>query len=460
MLRPTRPRAALASTLLVGATLLAACTSNPPPDRRIVSLEVAAELDDIGTRNRKRLDAITFDSLDTLERDEADRRVKARSTLVDRFDRASASDRPVVALIDLWWNAAMLRDSARDGELRKVFGVDADGLERTAEETYDKIETLASRYLTQSQLVEMRDKIELAARDQEILQEELAASIATDRPDSPAAATSDGNLFTNLLSLPLSPFTAARSVETGVAEVVVQAQEFNRQFSRLPEQSRIQAERLLREFDRSPLSRATVENMNAIGEASRSLAATAEAMPTRLREEATALLEASETSQRTLAATVADARATAEEVNAAISNLGDQTAALDGTIREAADAAASWERTADAVERVLAAVERIQGPPQSPDMPPSESSFSFEQLDESAERLETAAVEIQGVLDRVIVLIDENSTERVEGLADHTIQEATASGARLVDAIFWRSLAVVGLAGAGLVAFGLVRRRN
>ena len=62
------------------------------------------------------------------------------------------------------------------------------------------------------------------------------------------------------------------------------------------------------------------------------------------------------------------------------------------------------------------------------------------------------------MLDRVLTIIDDPSTERIEGLADRTIQDATASGLTLVDAIFWRSLAVVGVAAAGLVAFGLVRR--
>ncbi|MGA0418827.1 MAG: hypothetical protein ACO3P9_02255 [Phycisphaerales bacterium] len=454
--------ALLRITALLLATTFAAC-SNTPPDRRALSLEVASSLDDINAGHRRQLDAATLASIETLERDAAEARLDARATLVDRFDRAAAAPRPVVALIDLWWNAAMLRDSAREGQLREVFGSDADQLQRTAEGTYDKIEELASRYLTQAQLAEMRDKIDLAAENQEILDKTLATSIAT--ASSEPGRSDQGNLFTNLISLPLSPFTAARSVETGVAEVVVQAQEFNRQFSRLPEQSRRQAQRLLDDFYLSPLSRATVENMNAIGEASRALAASAEAMPTRLREEAAVLLEASSTSQERIATTVAEARATAadaratvEEVNAAISNLGEQTASLDGTIREATAAGASWERTADAVERVLAAVERIQGPPPPPDAPPTESSFSFEQIEDSAVRLEAAAVEIQGVLDRVIAILDEGSTRRVETLADRTLKEATASGAELVDAIFWRSLAVVGLAGASLVAFAAVRR--
>ena len=120
--------------------------------------------------------------------------------------------------------------------------------------------------------------------------------------------------------------------------------------------------------------------------------------------------------------------------------------------------AARRRRRRPTLERVLAAVERIQGPPPPPDAPPTESSFSFEQIEDSAVRLEAAAVEIQGVLDRVITILEEGSTRRVETLADRTLKEATASGAELVDAIFWRSLAVVGLAGASLVAFAAVRR--
>ena len=154
--------ALLRITALLLATTFAACSSTPP-DRRALSLEVASSLDDINAGHRRQLDAATLASIETLERDAAEARLDARATLVDRFDRAAAAPRPVVALIDLWWNAAMLRDSAREGQLREVFGSDADQLQRTAEGTYDKIEELASRYLTQAQLAEMRDKIDLHA---------------------------------------------------------------------------------------------------------------------------------------------------------------------------------------------------------------------------------------------------------------------------------------------------------
>ncbi|MGA1400250.1 MAG: hypothetical protein ACO38P_07680, partial [Phycisphaerales bacterium] len=127
-------------------------------------------------------------------------------------------------------------------------------------------------------------------------------------------------------------------------------------------------------------------------------------------------------------------------------------------IEKAGGTAAAWEKTVVAVQGVLDAVERIQGPPPPPGSEPSEPSFSFAQLDESALRLQQASIELQGVLDRVITILDDSNTTTIEGLADRAIEDARNSGLVLVDAIFWRAFAVVGLAVAGLVAFGFVRR--
>jgi hypothetical protein len=448
--------------LLVVLAWLAACAS-APPGPTAEQAEMAAAFDDdldrFGLAARDLVDASTLANLEGVDDTSAEKRLAARRTMVDRLNRSTASGNSMVSLVDLWWSAEMLLQSAQSGQIKVLFGDEAPGIESSASQMSSQIEAMARRYLPSDKVDQIKTKVIDAAKQEELLTTQIE-SVATGRVAAGARPRSGdaGNGIVNMLALPLSPFTAAKSVETGVAEVVVQAQDFNRQFQRLPEQTRIQAERLLQEFYLSPLSRATVENLNAVGAASSSLAKTAQALPQRLREQASILLDESRATQETLAKTVADARATAAEVNATVTNLGTQRAGLEAAIEKARGTAAAWEKTVVAVQGVLDTVERIQGPPPPPGSEPSEPSFSFEQLDESAARLQQAAVELQGVLDRVLTIIDDPSTERIEGLADRTIQDATASGLTLVDAIFWRSLAVVGVAAAGLVAFGLVRR--
>ncbi len=459
-----RRTASLLQALLLPIPLaLAACASTSPPrpspEAAAQASEFDEDLDRFGLVARDLLDASTLANLDGLDGKSAEQRLAARRTVVERLNRSSGSGNSIVSLIDLWWSAEMLLESSRNGQIREIFGAEAPGIEDAATRMTSQIEQMARRYLPGDKVDQIKTKVVDAARQEELLTTKIE-SVATGKTSSGRRSQSGDptNGIIGVLSLPLSPFTAAKSVETGVSEVVGQAEEFNRQFQRLPEQTRIQAERLLQEFYLSPLARATVENLNAVGAASTSLAKTAESLPAQLREQAAELLEQSRQSQQVLSETVANARATASEVNAAITNLGEQRTGLEAAIEKAGGTAAAWEKTIVAVQGVLDTVERIQGPPPPPGSEPSEPSFSFEQLDESAVKLQQASIELQGVLDRVITILDDPSTARIEGLADRTIEDATASGLTLVDAIFWRSLAVVGLAVAGLVAFGIVRR--
>ncbi|MFM1889953.1 MAG: hypothetical protein RLZZ565_710 [Planctomycetota bacterium] len=448
--------------LLIASLVSWSCASPPPRPSADDAAQAAAfdeDLDRFGLAARDLIDAATLANLEGLDDKSAEKRLAARRTVVDRLNRSSGSGNSMVSLIDLWWSAEMLLQSSRNGQIKDLFGSEAPGIEEAATRMSDQVEQMARRYLPSDKVDQIKVKVVDAAKQEELLTTQIE-SVATGRVAAGARGRNGdpANGIVNMLALPLSPFTAAKSVETGVAEVVVQAQDFNRQFQRLPEQTRIQAERLLQEFYLSPIARATVENLNAVGAASTSLAKTAEALPVQLRQQASQLLEESRQSQQVLSETVANARATASEVNAAITNLGEQRTGLEAAIEKAGGTAAAWEKTVVAVQGVLDTVERIQGPPPPPGSEPSEPSFSFEQLDESAVKLQQASIELQGVLDRVITILDDPSTARIEGLADRTIEDATASGLTLVDAIFWRSLAVVGLAVAGLVAFGIVRR--
>lgn len=445
---------------------LLACSSpprQPSPEERQAASEFEEELDRFGLVARSLIDAATLANLEGTDRKEAESRLTARRSVVNRLDRAAGSNNSLVSLIDLWWCAEMLLHSAQNGQVRDLFGPETGGIEKAAQAMATQIEDVALRYLPEPQVEQIKAKVIEAAQQEEILSTQIESVATGSRKGANRSGSSGG--IVNLLSLPLSPFTAARSVETGVADVVVQAQEFNRQFQRLPEDVRRQSERLLQEFYLSPLARSTVDALNAVGAASTSLAKSAEALPVQLREQAAVLIEESRSAQSEVASTVAearaaaaDARATATEVNTAITNLGEQRAGLEAAIEKAGGTAIAWERTVVALQGVLDTVERIQGPPPPPGSEPTEPSFSFEQLDESAVKLQQAAVELQGVLDRVIMLVDDSNTDRVEELAARTIETAANSSYSLVDAIFWRSLAVVGVAAGALVAFGIARR--
>ena len=447
---------ALLAALLVA---LAGCAAKPPLQnngRRDAELALGNELRAFSAASRSLVDRVALADLSTRSPAEIDARTTAHQRLTQRFDLAGEIPNRGEALVYLWRSAEMLRLSAKEGAIRETFGDDADEFEKGAEAMVRDLERLAEKYIGPKRLPALRSAVMESAKEEEAL------AVPTAPKDQPPSRPASRNLFADMLTLPLSPFTAARSVESGVGDVVLEVQQFNREFQRLPERTRVQAEQLLDGFYRSPLATATIANMNAIGESSRALAATAEALPQQLREQAAILLEESDAAQERLRQTISEARETAIAVDAALTNLGAQSRELDGTIREATAAAAAWERTADSVQQVLRLVREIQGDdaaPTSPATADGDPDFSFAILDESARQLQGAATEVAAALDRVLLILDDSRTEAVGALAEHSIASATAAGLRLVDAIFWRTLAVVGLAGAGLVAAALVRAR-
>lgn len=458
-MRPARRAAVILVLAPLGLLPPAGCASRgPSAAERTAQARFDSDVEGFATIARDLVDAATLAELPTKPQAVVAARLAARRRLLDRLDQAAAQKNRAAAILDLWWNFEMLRASAADGEVKAIFGSDAPLIERTAGDLCDRIEQILADYIEPNDLAEVRGKVLWAAKGKEIITTTIDSAAL-----GPTTATGEregGNPLLEAISLPFSPFTAAKSVETGVADIVDQAESFNAQFRRLPEQTRLQAEKLLESFYLSPLAKSTTQTLQEIGTASRSLSETAAALPSALREQAETLLSNAEETQSSARQTLAGVRETLDSVTGTLAATRTTTTAIDSSLDRATTTAAAWEETANAVQRILDSVERIQGPPPPPDAPPSPPSFTFDKLDGSAERIEAVATRISQVLAQVQQLVDDPTLSAVEAAAGRSVEQTSLAASDLVDRIFWRSLVVVGVAGASLVAYGLIRARR
>lgn len=458
-MRPVRRATALLLLALLGMPSAAGCASRGPSSaERAAQARFDSDVEGFATIARDLVDAATLAELPTKPQAVVAARLAARRRLLDRLDQASSQKNRAAAILDLWWNFEMLRTSAAEGEVKTIFGSDAPLIERTAGDLCERIEEILTDYIEPNDLAEVRGKVIWAAKGHEILSTTISSAALG--PTADEGEREGGNPLLEAISLPFSPFTAAKSVETGVADIVDQAESFNAQFRRLPEQTRLQAEKLLESFYLSPLAKSTTQTLQEIGTASRSLSETAAALPRSLREQAETLLSNAEETQASARQTLSGVRETLDSVTGTLAEARTTTTAIDSSLDRATATAAAWEQTANAVQQILASVERIQGPPPPPDAPPSPPAFTFDKLDGSAARIEAAATRISAVLAQVQQLVDDPTLSAVEAAAGRSVEQTSLAASDLVDRIFWRSLVVVGVAGAALVAYGLIRARR
>ena len=172
-----------ALSLLVGLAWLSACAS-PPPRPTAEQAEMAAAFDDdldrFGVAARDLIDATTLANLEGIDDKSAEKRLSARRTMVDRLNRSTASGNSMVSLIDLWWSAEMLLQSAQSGQIKDLFGSEASGIEEAAMRMTEQAESVARRYLPNDKVDQIKVKVVDAAKQEELLTTQIE-SVATGR---------------------------------------------------------------------------------------------------------------------------------------------------------------------------------------------------------------------------------------------------------------------------------------
>ncbi len=190
----------------------------------------------------------------------------------------------------------------------------------------------------------------------------------------------------------------------------------------------------------------TRKSMERMSLATESFAETAEKLPSEIRRELGAVIEASDKSQEGFRATMAEARKTAEEVKASLKEAGSTARSVSEAGVKLAETAKTWEATANAVNAVLATYKDIASELGDETEPPAdEGPPAIELNTQSAAAIEKAAVEVRALLQDI-----------ESGKIDKAIGERAAE---LVDRITIRALIVIAAGLVGLILYRLATAR-
>ena len=230
-----------------------------------------------------------------------------------------------------------------------------------------------------------------------------------------------------MLELPLTPFRALEGVESGAGSIRdfnATARQFNDLLASLPQQTRWQLQLFLYDLESRDSLQRGVASLEQMAESSQRFSAAFEHLPEATRRELTTFLAESPQTQRDLRLTIASAADALARVDPLLHTLERVAGAVGG-------AGDSWAEVVREVKRErpadVAAAARPEGRP-----------FDIADYERTARAVQGAAAEIRAAL-----------AELPSG----------SDWSPLVDQLFWRAVALMGVAFALLLTYRILTRR-
>jgi hypothetical protein len=408
----------------VTASVLAGCV-NPlpavglrfPSSSRITEEELRFEVQEASSRFQA---AITR-TADAIEAEATDPLIRRRALLwkirmTPLVQRAGLAQRCVEGLLELMALSAAQEEYLARGSGANLFGDQQDLARQTAREIEVDLAELPARLLDQDEAQVLGADVERFARRHPIDGEFVIAT-----PQSVRADLERFKSFQRVLSVPLAPFRALEGVESGagsIREFNVTARHFNEVLSGLPQQARWQLQLLLYDLDTRGTVQRGLSSAERMAESSERFSIAVEGMPESVRRELVTLLEESARSQGELRNTLAAVQGAIERVDPVL-----QTFERVGwSVRDAGNA---WQGVVQEVNEVRAA-----SPPAAAAGPPA-PPFDIEPYERTVRQVRDAAVEIRSA-----------AAEIRAALA--ALPSGSAWG-ELVDRLFWRCAALIGI---------------
>jgi hypothetical protein len=344
--------------------------------------------------------------------------------------RAGLSPRCVEGLLELMALSAAQEEYLTHGSGESLFGDQQELARQTAREIEVDLADLPGRLLEADEARVLGAEVERFARRHPIDGEFVIAT-----PQSVRADLERFGSFQRILNVPLAPFRALEGVESGagsIRELNATARAFNEVLGGLPQQARWQVQLLLYDLEtRGPVQRG-VSSVERMAESSERFSIAVEEMPESARRELSTFLEDSARSQSELRATLASLQSAIAHVDPVLHTFER----IGWSVRDAGN---SWHE-------VVREVNEVRG--DAPSAAPADSAappFDIAPYERTARHVRDAAAEIRA--------------SAAEIRAALTELPASSAWSELVDRLFWRCAALIGLAFGLLLAYRLLLRR-
>jgi len=311
------------------------------------------------------------------------------STMVEQKD-------PIIALIETWGLCVRYRKYLEVGEGSKLYGKYQDKAVAGAGRIEERIEEIGREFLKEDVFLETRTQVQNFARQHPITgtYSDIIVFATESKPGQPSA-------FEDVLSIPMSPFTAIKGVDrtaTEISQARVSLDHISDIVKNLPESARWQLLLLLLEMEEVESVKTVLASMTKLSDSSVRLTDSAEKLPEQLRQQFSILLEDIDEKQENLQTTLEKAEKTSASFEQAMVQADKVAVSLQSTVKDVNQAATAWEKAANATGEALAEINTMRTPRKDP---APKTPFNIKDYRDTAEAMNTTVSELRNLIAEV-----------------------------------------------------------
>lgn len=383
--------------------------------------------------------------------DTKDRRIRELALLykirtIPRMRALLIGQDPREALLRAWVVVAQTRYQVTKGSMKTVFGAEQVYAQDTAQKLEDAIVELAYRHFPREAVDSTRAEIDEFAESTPL----GAEMMATDDIEL-LEAKNPGPL--GILLVPLKPLSGVSDTAESLAQLAVVAQSATQVAKEMPQVIRWQTEALLLELDDMDTTQTVRKELTRLGDSFDELSKSADALPTKLRQELEAFLEKSQKSNDQLAASLREARAVTDGLNEAMAGAQRVSESVRETSATASKTAEAWQATADSATKTLDAIRSLQGEGAG-----EGKGMSLEELSALAEQVQTAVEAARQLLTDMRQPAPPDAG--VQRFMNDAIDRTSAEMRGVLNGFLWRGIVLIGVGFGAAAALRFVPKRK
>jgi hypothetical protein len=303
---------------------------------------------------------------------------------------------PITAFVETWGLCVRYRMYTEEGEGSKRFGKHQDVAVAATWKIEERIEQIGREFLKEDIFLETRNQVHNFAHQNPITgtYSNIIVFATETRPGQPSA-------FDNVLSIPMSPFTALKGVDrtaTAISDVRGSIDRISNVVEDLPESAKWQLLLLLLEIEDIEAVKSILASMTKLSDSSVRFADSAEKLPEQLRQQLSILIEDIDKKQANLQTTIEKAEKTSVSIEQTLVQAEKVAVSFQSTINDVNQTATEWEKAANATGEALAEINKMRTPRR--DTAPK-TPFNIKDYQDTAETVTATVSELRNLIAEV-----------------------------------------------------------
>ena len=314
-----------------------------------------------------------------------------RARVIHAFYTMLEKEDPVAAFVEAWALSVRLTQYLEEGEGGELYGEHQKVAINTARKLEIEIENIGRMFLDKETFAETQKRVEDFATANPVrgtYSNLLVFATKVNKDQS--------NPFTNVLSIPMSPFRALEGVDRGAAainEFRITADQFSDVVKGLPESARWQLLLLLYDMEETDIAKSLLDSTSKFAESSSRIAGSVEKLPEEFREQTSLLIDQIDAKQSNIQATLGKTEET--------------IVALEQTAESISEAARAFESTVNTTGQLIKDL-KSNSPQKDSSSTNNISDYrdTAQEITKAANEIKALTIEIGKLLDSIICIFD------------------------------------------------------